>query len=162
MQPFRLDRIASSLAAFLFLLLMVGPGLAAADGHGEMGAPAEGAPEWDPARVSVLANSMRDALATGLKAASEQPPQATAFQQRTRDAALSEMKQVHSQAEDYAKKIADGWSREQSRAWFDLLREGYASARTAAGDAIPGPVVSDQLSLVDAQLEQLARFYDPL
>ena len=119
-----------------------------------------GAESWDQQRVAELASQLQETIGKALASAEAASQQRTAMQQRTRDAALVEMRQAHEFSRKYASKIAAGWGRGDSEPLFDALRRMTRDARETARDAVPDPAVAPQLEYLDALLLDLSRQYE--
>jgi hypothetical protein len=119
-----------------------------------------GAESWDPQRVVGLATQLEEAIGLGLESAEAAGQQRTAMQQRTRDAALIEMKRAHAYSREYASKLRGGWSRDDSAPFFDQLRRATRRARETARDAVPDPAVAPHLERMDALLLELSGMYE--
>ncbi len=119
-----------------------------------------GAETWDQERVTELAGQLEETLGLALQSAETARQQRTVMQQRTRDAALGEMKQAHDFSREYATKIRGGWSRGDSEPFFNQLRQATRQARQTAGDAVPDPKVAPYLERMDALLLELSSQYE--
>jgi hypothetical protein len=116
-------------------------------------------PAWDAAAVTRLAGELHAALGEGLAIARQAPLQETAFQQRTRDAAVRGMQRAHEIAGEYAQKLRGGWVREDSEQFFHQLRAIIADAKQTAGDAVPSPEIARLLDRVDALVREIGGYY---
>jgi hypothetical protein len=123
------------------------------------GASPAAAEDWDSKRAAELASSLEETIGLALQAADTAHPQRTAMQQRTRDAALIEMKRTHEYSRDYASKVREGWSREDTEPLFDVLRRMTRDARETARNAVPDPAVAPYLESMDELLLDLAKLY---
>src|SRR5688572_12697109 len=85
-------------------------------------APPDGAPEWNQKQVTALAAQLVQVVDEALASAKEAPPQATALQQRRRDAALGGYRQVREAAADYLAKLEAGRDRDMTEAHLRNLR----------------------------------------
>jgi hypothetical protein len=125
-----------------------------------LAAPAATAdPAWDAAEVTRLATELHAILGEGLALSSQAPPQETAFQQRTRDAAVKGMQRAHEIAGEYAEKVRGGWSREDSGFFFHQLRSSIADARETAGDAVPSARNASLFERVDQLVREIGAYY---
>ena len=122
-------------------------------------APPDGAPEWNQKHVTALAAQLVQVVDEALASAKEAPPQATALQQRRRDAALGGYRQVREAAADYLAKLEAGRDRDMTEAHFRNLRNLFKSTRQSAGDAEPMPEAQQQLTKIDRLLKQLGGYY---
>ncbi len=119
-----------------------------------------GAESWDQERITELASQLEETLGLALQSAEAASQQRTVMQQRTRDAALVEMRQAHEFSRKYASKIREGWGRGDSQPLFDTLRRMTRDARETARDAVPDPTVAPQLERMDALLLDLSKQYE--
>jgi hypothetical protein len=71
-------------------------------------APPSGAPAWDSKQVLALGVKLSNSLRDAEIASREAPAQATALQQRKRDAALTAVKQIRQSADAYVSKLRAG------------------------------------------------------
>ena len=78
-----------------------------------------GAESWDQERITELASQLEETLGLALQSAEAASQQRTVMQQRTRDAALVEMRQAHEFSREYASKIRAGWGRGDSFSSLD-------------------------------------------
>ncbi len=115
--------------------------------------------EWDSRRVIELAAQLEETIGLGLRAAETARQQATAIQQRTRDAAVAAMKQAHEVSGEFAVKIRGGWDREESEPFFNQLRLAMRRARKKGRDAEPDPNVVPHLDRMDALMIELSKQY---
>ena len=106
-----------------------------------------------------LAEELAATLDAALVAAQNAQPQATAMQQRTRNAAVSQMKHVHSIAVEYRERVRLAKSIDDTEFFFGNLRSAVTSARQTAEDAVPDPEVARQLQRLDAIMGRLAALY---
>lgn len=93
--------------------------------------------EWDLARVTELADRLVTELAEGRKAAAKAPAQESVHQQRTRDAAVVRVEQVHRVALEYRRLLRPGVSRFETEGLFISLRDLASGVGEEAGDAVP-------------------------
>lgn len=116
--------------------------------------------DWDQDRVVDLASELEATLDLALESAASAAQQRTAMQQRTRDAAVSEMRRARDLSREYASKIRGGWSRGDSEPFFSQLRRATRHARETARDAVPDPKVAPYLARMDALLIELSQQYE--
>jgi hypothetical protein len=116
-------------------------------------------PVWDQKQVTALATQLVQVVDAALAASKEAPGQATALQQRRRDAAVSGYRRVREAAADYRAKLEAGRDRDLTEAHFRNLRNLVKSTRASAGDAEPTPKAQEQLDKVDSLLGELGRYY---
>jgi hypothetical protein len=114
---------------------------------------------WDGAEVTRLATELHATLGEGLALARVAPPQETAFQQRTRDAAVTEMKRAHEIAGEYSKRLRGGQSREDSENFFRQLRAIIADARQTADHAVPSAEIARLLERADQLVREIGGYY---
>jgi hypothetical protein len=114
---------------------------------------------WDQSAVTRLAAELHATLGEGLALSSQAPPQETAFQQRTRDAAVKRLQRAHEIAGEYAEKLRAGWSREDSGFFFNQLRASIADARETAGDAVPAARTARLLERIDELVREIGAHY---
>jgi hypothetical protein len=117
------------------------------------------APAWDPKQVTALASQLVQVVDEALAAAKQAPPQATALQQRRRDAAVSGYRRVREAAADYLAKLEAGRDRDMTEAHFRNLRNLFKSTRASAGNAEPTPEAQERLKRIDQLLRELGRYY---
>jgi hypothetical protein len=144
-------RTAILLAAAAFVLGGTASPVRAAD-------PAP-APAWNQKEVLRLAEELAAELDQADAASRAAPPQATALQQRTRDAAANSFHRVHDAAADFAKKLRQGRDRETTEAHFKNVRTAFENTRKIARDAVATPDVDQHLRRASELIQQLARFY---
>lgn len=135
-------------AVWATLALALGAQLARAD-----------ATPWDQKQVTALATQLVQVVDEALAASKEAPPQATALQQRRRDAAVSGYRRVREAAADYLARLEAGRDRDMTEAHFRDLRKEFKSTRVSAGDAEPTPKAQEQLKRIDQLLNELGRYY---
>jgi hypothetical protein len=123
------------------------------------GAPPAGEPKWDQKQVLALGEKLANALHDAEAAAREAPPQATALQQRKRDAAVSTFIQVRQAADAYLTKLRAGWDRDMTEAYFRNVRDGLRRALDSARDAVPSEKVGENLGKANQVLAELAHYY---
>ena len=70
------------------------------------------------------------------------------------------MKQAHELSREYARRIRDGWSRDDSEPFFNQLRRTTRRARETARDAVPDPTVAPHLDRMDTLLLELSKLYE--
>ena len=116
-------------------------------------------PKWNQQEVLRLADELGEVLRAAEAASREAPPQATALQQRKRDAAANGFHRIQKAAADFSAKLRAGWDREMTQAYFRNVRDTFESTRKLAGDAVPTEKVNQHLTRADELLQQLARFY---
>ena len=87
---------------------------------------------WDRDRSVVLAAQLEQTLGLALAAAETATRQDSAMQQRTRDAAVIEMRRVHEYSGHYASKLRGGWDRGESEPFFGQLSRATRQARETA------------------------------
>jgi F0F1-type ATP synthase membrane subunit b/b' len=122
-------------------------------------APPDGAPKWDQKQVLALAEKLAGALRNAQAAAREAPPQATALQQRTRDAALSNFEEVRQATDKYLQKLRAGWDRDMTAAYFRVVRNGLRDSVRSARDAVPSEEVGRNLDEANEAVAELGRYY---
>lgn len=115
---------------------------------------------WNQKRASELASELEQTLGLALEAAQVAHPQRTAMQQRTRDAAVLEMKRAHEFSREYASKLRSGWGRSDTEPIFDTLRRMTQDARETARNAVPDPAVAPHLERLDVLLLELSKQYE--
>ena len=115
---------------------------------------------WDQNEVKRLAGEFAQSLAKISAAAGVAPPQETAMQQRTRDAAVGRLGSVHEAADGLAKRLANGWDRSDTQLYFEQVRELFDQARGVAGDAVAKAEQRSNLDAAEKLLGQLARYFD--
>jgi hypothetical protein len=125
-------------------------------------APPAGTPSWDQKQVLALGEKLATALRDAEAASREAPPQATALQQRKRDAALSSFRQVRQAADAYVSKLRAGWDGEMTSAYFRSVRNGMRDALQSARDAVPSPKVNENLNTANDVIAELERYYPDL
>lgn len=116
-------------------------------------------PDWDPKQVIALAEKLVTILDESIAAAREAPPQATALQQRTRDAAVKDFQRVRQAADVFVSKLEAGWDRDMTVAYFRSVRDGFRDARQTARDAVPTEKAEENLRKANQVLSELSRHY---
>jgi hypothetical protein len=116
-------------------------------------------PEWNQKEVLRLADELGEVLHEAEAASRDAPPQATALQQRKRDAAANGFHRVQKAAADFSAKLRAGRDRELTQAYFRNVRDTFESTRKLAGDAVPTEKVKQHLTQADKLLEQLSHYY---
>jgi len=86
--------------------------------------------------------------------------QATTIRQRSRDAAVEMMKDVHAMSVAYEKRIKQSRTIEATEFFFESLRSGVKAARATARDSVSDPAVSKQLDLLTELLGKIAVIYE--
>jgi hypothetical protein len=117
------------------------------------------APAWDQRQVTALAQQLVKVLGDIATAAREAPPQATAIQQRTRDAAISGIHRVRSAASDYLSKLRAGQDRDLTESRFRIVRDSFRDQLAVARDAVAGPKMDELLSKANGLLDELGQYY---
>lgn len=108
----RIPVLATALAALALLL----PVVAGAQ---------QGAPLWDPEKVSALASQAVDALEALVSDPEIDAQQATAMQQREHEAAVATARELLELARNYRKRVDAGYDREETQVFWtqiELLR----------------------------------------
>jgi hypothetical protein len=123
------------------------------------GAPPASEPKWNQKEVLALGEKLVTALHDAEAAAREAPPQATALQQRKRDAAVSTFLEVRQAADVYVTKLRAGWDGDRTEAYFRNVRDGLRRALDSARDAVPSEKVGENLGKANQALAELARYY---
>ena len=125
-------------------------------------APPSGAPAWDSKQVLALGVKLSTALQDAETASREAPDQATALQQRKRDAALTSVKQIRQSADAYVSKLRAGWDADMTEAYFRAVRNGLRGMLQTGGDAVPSPEVQQSLDTANEAIGELERYYPNL
>jgi hypothetical protein len=116
-------------------------------------------PQWNAQQVLGLAEQLVRALDETAAAAREAPPQATVMQQRTRDGAVTGLRETRQLAGDYLAKLRKGWDRDMTEAYLRSVKRKFSESRKLARDAVPTEEVEEKLRETDGILEQLSRYY---
>ena len=118
------------------------------------------APSWEAEKVLSLATELDFAIAKVLEIAPEVDPQETAFQQRTRDAAVVEMKHAKDASQRLAEKLRLGWSRGETEAYFHRLSVALRGVARTAGDAVAQEETQPLLSRIEQLRLELEKLYE--
>lgn len=119
-----------------------------------------GAEAWDAARVLESAEALRAEIGAVLDRVPDAPEQRTTLQQRTRDAAVVQMRRAQELSEEYTRKLRGGWDREESEPYFVQVRSAVREVRRTARDAVPQKQVAPHLERIDELLERLGAYYE--
>jgi len=136
-------------------ILVLG-GASRADQHVGEAAVEEAAPIAEARTLAAQIVETLDALRT---VSTDAPMQDTAMQQRTRDAAVVEMRHVASMASDYVERLGESEELRDTEFLFRNLRTAVDDALETAGDAEAPPASAKQLARLDALLTRLAALY---
>jgi hypothetical protein len=123
-------------------------------------APALPAAAWDQGEATALAAELEQVLGLVLASAEKAAPQETALQQRTRDAAVVEMRQAHEMSREYHSKLDRGANQDDTEHLFNQLRSVTRQARRTARDAVADPKVAPLLDRMDSLVDALVAQYD--
>lgn len=115
---------------------------------------------WDAKEVLALATELDQAIATVLKMAPDATPQETAFQQRTRDAAVVQMKRAREASQNLVQKLELGWDREETESHFRVLSAALREVRRTAQDAEPQPKTQPFMDRIEKLRFELAKRYE--
>jgi hypothetical protein len=122
------------------------------------------APSWEAEKVLSLATELDFSIAKVLEVAPEVDPQETAFQQRTRDAAVVEMKRAQDASQRLVEKLRLGWSRGETEPYFHRLSVALSVAlrgvARTAGDAVAQEETQPLLSRIEQLRQQLEKLYE--
>ncbi len=121
-------------------------------------APAEPL-EWDQARATELAHRITTEWRSALEAASAAPPQPSVLQQRARDTTVFQIEHLLSAARELHRKLRDGWNRDQTQAYFLIVRNQAAAVLQAKKDAVPFEAAWRHWLAAREAGQELARFY---
>lgn len=81
------------------------------------------------------------------------------MQERTRDAAVIEMKGVHRSTRELVTRLRIGGEREDTEPFFLLIRNAYKSALQTARNAVPQPAVGPLLEKAESLILSLQKLY---
>ncbi len=139
----------------------IGAGLAAAM-LGLCLATAAGAQalEWDAEEVLTLATELDHGIGALLREAPKAAPQDTAFQQRTRDAAVTQMKRAKEASASFLSKLRLGWDRDETEPHFRYLSGALKDVRETAGDAEAQPNTEQLIARIFALRFELEKRYE--
>lgn len=135
------------------LLLLLSPSFVWADD----GADADA---WDQAAVTRLANELEQLFDALYEKSQNAPPQQTALQQRSRDAAQGAIRRSRDRSAEYAEKMRAGWDRDASEPYFRLVVEEVTDIFDTAGDAKPKEGAQPKIDRMQAVLSELRAYYD--
>ncbi len=121
---------------------------------------AEETPTWDAKEVLTLATELDFAISKVLAVAPEVPPQETAFQQRTRDAAVVQMKRAQEASQRFVQKLRLGWNRDETESYFRALSSALREVNRTAGDAVAQEETQPLLARIEQLRFKLEKFYE--
>ena len=117
------------------------------------------ADSWDAALVLERARELERTLEQGLAAAEVAPPQETTFQQRTRDAAVTQMRHVHEASRELVTKLSAGQGRNATEPLVSQLGVMFRNTRKTARDAVPQAEVAPILERAESLILELQQLY---
>lgn len=117
------------------------------------------ADSWDATLVLERAQELERTLAQGLAAAEVAPPQETTFQQRTRDAAVTQMRHVSDASRELVTKLSAGQGRTATEPLVSQLGVMFRNARKTARDAVPQAQVAPILERAESLILELQQLY---
>lgn len=153
----------SVLGLLVMPLFLLSSAVAWAEHHEneKMGKQEQEAEEPLEAEVSRLAHELADLLERGVELG-ETEVQVTAFQQRERDAAQSELRHARDAARKYVRELEEGVSLSDSESSFRAADGFLRAALKTAGDAEASAKGAPALARLDKVIQQLERIYDEL
>lgn len=117
-------------------------------------------PAWNAEEVTALAVKLDAEIEKLLEMAPAAPPQETAFQQRTRDAAVEDTKRAREASRRLVEKLHLGWDRDETETHFQLVTTALREVRTTAGDAVPSFEARTILTRIEGLQRELAKRYE--
>ena len=117
------------------------------------------ADDWDAKRVLELATEFEMTIEQALKEAQTAPAQETTWQQRTRDAAVLEMRHVHDASRELVQKLRMGTGRDETEPLFSQLRLMHKHAVKTAREAVPQVAVAPLLEKAESLILALQKLY---
>ena len=117
------------------------------------------APKWNQKQVTALAEQLVQVFDDIATASREAPPQPTAMQQRTRDAAASGIQRLRDAAGDYLGKLKAGHDRDTTQARYRNLRDSFRETRQDARNAVATPKMDELLRKASGLLDELGGYY---
>ncbi|MBW2267356.1 MAG: hypothetical protein JRH16_02175 [Deltaproteobacteria bacterium] len=124
-----------------------------------LGAGAALAEEWDVKRALELAVELEDTLAQALEAAEAAPQQETAMQERTRDAAVVQMRYTHRTSRELVTKLRIGGERDATEPFLIQVESAYRNAIETARNAVPQAAVAPLLEKAESLILSLQKLY---
>jgi len=115
--------------------------------------------EWDAKSAPVHASELEKPLDRALEVAETAPRQDTALQQRTRDAAVVEMRHVYEAARGLVTKLRIGAGRGETEALLSQVRSMFDHARKTAREAVPQASVVPLLEEAEERILELQKLY---
>ncbi len=116
---------------------------------------------WEAKEVLGLAVELDEAIATVLALAPEAPQQDTAFQQRTRDAAVVQMKRAQQASHRFVTKLRLGWSRGETESHWSVLSAALEGVGETAQDAVAMPNTRPYMERIEVLRFELEKRYQP-
>ena len=117
------------------------------------------AEDWDAQRALALATEFESTIGQALEAAETVPPQETTWQQRTRDAAVTEMRHVYEASRELVAKLRGGTGRDETEPLFSVLRLMHKQVRKTAREAVPQATVAPLLEKAESLILDLQKLY---
>jgi hypothetical protein len=123
-------------------------------------APAPGEPlPWDQEAATQLALEITVELRELLVAAAAAPSQPSVMQQRKRDAAAFQVRHALMAAEELLSKLREGWDRDATEAYFQILRIEGEQVLETYGDAQRMKAPTAHWNAATAAARKLAGYY---
>ncbi len=115
---------------------------------------------WNAEEVLAIATELDRSIAAVLREAPKAGPQDTAFQQRTRDAAVTQMKRAKEASANFLSKLQLGWDRDETEPHFRYLSGVLKEVRETAGDAEAQPNTEALITRIFALRFELEQRYE--
>lgn len=115
---------------------------------------------WNADEVLAIAAELDRSIGEVLREAPKAGPQDTAFQQRTRDAAVTQMKRAKEASASFLSKLQLGWDRDETEPHFRYLSGALKDVRETAGDAEAQPNTEALIARIFALRFELEKRYE--
>jgi hypothetical protein len=114
---------------------------------------------WSQADVVALTHQLYEALGDLLTDPGLRAEQASAYQQRQHEAAITTVKELQPRVAELRKRVAAGYDLEESRPFFERVAELRGEIAAYAGQSwLPEPT-RKRAAVVRSLLEELSRYY---
>jgi len=115
---------------------------------------------WDQAAVTRLAIELERLFGELYEKSQHAPPQTTALQQRSREAAQGSIRRARDRSAEYAQKMRAGWDRGASEPYFRLVVEEVTDIFDTAGNAEPVESAQPRIDRMQYVISELQAYYD--
>jgi len=114
---------------------------------------------WSQTEVVALTEQLSAALDALVADPGLNAEQATAYQQRSHEAAIATVKQIRPRVAELRKRVASGSDREVSYAYFEQVADLREEVSAYAGEAWLPDATRSKARRVRALFDRLARYY---